>query len=222
MNRRKGHTLAELSVVMTLTVAVTATGVALYAFAADRTARSFARLSSITSSTKCLDEIAATVEEAVSCTAVTQMGQVALKCDVPAAKTDLNGDGRAEGYRPSAIAENGYERFQASRLVWFFVSDSSGTFGKSGTILWRAESGMALVPTAGDLDAAWSRSAGTTVARVGNVSQWTVSVNAASRSVTVAIKLDDGLDADAATVAKDLRSGLAVTLSRTATWRRWR
>src|SRR3954470_5716121 len=75
---------------------------------------------------------------------------------MPATGTDQDYDGVLDHFSPDGSV-GGKEVFNTGFYVWFYMSDSSGIWGHTGTKMWRSIVATNSAPGAGNVDANWSQ-----------------------------------------------------------------
>ncbi|GEM_PF-1554268 len=153
---RRGFTLVELLIVIGVGSIVLGALGALYTYAMAQTGDGLAELLATDQATTAARDMEWNVRNAVLCEVVTKNGIKALRCKMPSLGVDLNGDGQPDSYRPATLNKQGLERFALGTRVWYYLSNATGTFGTTGTILWRAQTAGDAAPTTAELDKAWT------------------------------------------------------------------
>jgi hypothetical protein len=149
---RRGTTIIEMLLVVGLTAMVIGTLTLLYGFTFSRIAHSTAGFAATDQARKALDEIAGTAAEAIECTVEVSGTNKALKCTMPTSGTDVDGDGYLDVYIPSTVSRRGLGKYTPGKRIWYYLSNSTGAFTTSGTILWRAQRTDDGTPTGSDAD----------------------------------------------------------------------
>ena len=124
----------------------------LYGYAMERLAHATADFFATDDAFLASNAISGTVKEAYSCSAVTVNSVTALKCIMPTAGTDKDGDGWLDSFSLSTVSRRGLEQVVPGKRRWFYLANSTGTLGNAGTILWRAERSDDANPTGTDTD----------------------------------------------------------------------
>jgi hypothetical protein len=75
---------------------------------------------------------------------------------MPRTGTDEDQDGVLDHFTPDGSV-GGKEIYNTGKYVWFYMSDSSGTWGVPGTKVWRAVVSSNSSPAPGDRDVNWTR-----------------------------------------------------------------
>lgn len=95
-----------------------------------------------------IERMRPTIEQAVSCGAVSiANGTTALQCTMPL-------DTKGGEYVPYRVDAAGMARYRSGASYLFYLSDSTGSQSKSGTVLWRASQAKGSVVWIAD--SAWS------------------------------------------------------------------
>lgn len=198
MCRRRGLSLAELMISAVMVVVLTAASASLYLYATKRVAAQGAESAVQMQANMLATEIMKMVGQAKSCKIVTSGPNTALVCQMPATGTDEDFDGVLDHFVPDG-SSGGKEIFNTGVHVWFYMSDNTGTWGVSGTRIWRAVVNGSGSPGPGDKDVNWTRYYGGdlkwklidsvtfTVDPVAQVTSFTIeasSLNRADRSAT--------------------------------------
>ena len=219
-----GFTLVELLIVIGVSAIVLGALGTLYAYTASQLGDATAELAATDQATSAFGDVEASIRNAVLCETKTLNGITALRCKMPAVEVDLNGDGIADSYAPNSLDKNGLEKYGLGKRVWYYPSDSTGTFGAVGTTLWRAVVADDKNPVAANLDLAWTFLYGRVASpRFPLVSAFSVTVDAANRLVTVNLTAESADYAErrpAATDSVARRRDLRI-LSQVC-WRNWR
>lgn len=221
---KKGFTLVELLVVIGVASIVLGALGTLYCYVMAQIGDATAEMTATDQATTAFRDMEATVRDAVLCEARTLNGVVALRCKMPNEEVDLNGDGIAESYAPSSIDKLGLEKYALGKRVWYYLSNSTGTFGSPGSILWRAVVAGDANPGAADRDLAWTFRYGQTNApRFPLVTTFSVAVNATNRVVTLDLAAESADYADRKASTNDaLSRRRGIRLTSGVFWRNWR
>lgn len=159
---RRGTTLVEMLVTMSLMVIAIGTTVTLYAFVVIRTGDSITQYNSYQQSHDLMTAIGDVASNAISCTNVTIGSVNALKCTMPNSGIDRDLDGIFEQYNPSGVYKTLKESYTPGKRIWFLPSPSPYNHGRVGKFWYRAIRSDDVNIVAGDLDTKWSYINGTT------------------------------------------------------------
>jgi type II secretory pathway pseudopilin PulG len=220
--RNRGSSLIEMLLVVMLTSVLLATLATLYGFSMGRAARSAARYAALDQANTLADKIEATVQQAVSCSIVTSGGFSGLKCTMPATGQDRDGDGYVDRYSPTGVSRRGSEKYGTGKRVWFYPSNSTGSFTALGTIIWRAERADDSLPTSSDGDKTFAYYFDGTTARYNLVSSATFSVDSTNSTATCVITASSQLRSERVGSAADGAGAETVVVTKTMSWRNWR
>ncbi len=197
----------------------------LYTFTAGQMGDATAELLATDQATTAFADIEATVRNAALCEAKTVGGVAALRCKMPSVPLDLNGDGIPESYAPASLDKKGLEKYGLGKRVWYYLSDSTGTLGTNGKILWRAVLNGDGNPTSADRDLAWTYLYGRTGGspRFPLVTSFVTTVDAANRLVTLDLSAESADYADRQAASSDSSARRrGIRLLAKAFWRNWR
>ena len=221
---KRGFTLVELLVVIGVSSIVLGGLGTLYCYTMGQLGDSLAEMTSTDQATTAFRDMKASVGNAVLCETKVVNGIVALRCKMPSVEIDLNGDGVADSYAPASLDKKGLERYAVGKRVWYYMADSTGLFGTTGTILWRAVVATDSNPAAADRDLAWTYLySRTTSPRFPLVTGFAPTVDATNRLVTLDLSAESADYADRKAVTSDgaaRRRGIRL-LSKVF-WRHWR
>jgi hypothetical protein len=221
MDRKRGATLVEMIFTMSLAAMVVATTTTLYAFVAIRAGDSVTKYNSYQQSKDLMTAMSDVTSNAISCTNVTIGSVTALKCTMPNAGIDRDGNGIFDQYNPSGVYKTLKESYTAGKRIWFVQSTSPVAIGTTGKFWYRACRSDDTTIVAADVDAKWSYVTGTTP-RIYIPGTVTFTQTPAMYSTTVAIALDTSINPNAA--VKGFSGNLgnkipAVSFSRRFFWR---
>lgn len=222
MRKNRGTTLVEMSLALSLTALVLGVLAVLYGFSMERLAHATASFGASNDAFLAADSIGTTVRNAYSCTTVTLNGKTGLKCTMPANGTDRDNDGRLDTYTIASVSRRGLEKVTLGNRVWYYLSDSTGAFGNSGSILWRAERSDDLNPTASNVDSKFTYSSSTKL-KYPLITGLTFAVDSTAQTVTFTITSGALTRAERTPGASDANNEkYTYTETRTAYWRNWR
>ena len=196
----------------------------LYCYTVGQIGDSLAEMTATDQATTAYRDMEWSVRNAVLCEARSLNGVVGLRCKMPSLEIDLNGDGVADSYAPASLDKKGLEKYALGKRVWYYMADSTGTFGTTGTILWRAVVVGDGNPATADRDMAWTYLYGRSASpRFPLVTGFAVTVDAAARLVTLDLAAESADYADRKAATGDAaarRRGIRL-VSQTF-WRNWR
>ncbi len=223
---KRAFSIVELLVVVSLTAMTIGITVALYGYSVNRLAQATSRFAAVDQVRKLHDEIDAVVRDSVAASTVATGSGTALKCLLAyeskrASNVTTGSESKTSlSAKPVSVTKRGYEKHGAGKRVWFFLADSSGAFGSTGTTLWRAERNDDSTPTVLDVVSSWRFYPGTTNPRFNLVTSLGFVVNTSTRTVTTTV--------GARSLWRDERTGTAAekdsqsfTEARTTGWRHW-
>lgn len=153
---QRGSTLIELLLVAALQVIVIGAVATLYLFMVQQCGQATAAVGPTMQANAAMDAIEKTIRESMVCAVKTQSGVSGLQCTLPANSVDTDGDGTDDQWLPDKFGGNGKPTYSKGTRVWFYRGDSTGAFGTTGTILWRATRTDDGNPTASDADKSWA------------------------------------------------------------------
>lgn len=221
--RRRGTTLVEMSLALSLTALVVGVLAALYGFTMVRLAHATASFGATDDAFLIGNDISLVVRDAYSCTTVTANGKTGLKCTMPSNGTDRDNDGSLDTYSFSSMSRRGQEKVALGKRVWFYLSDSTGAFGNTGTILWRAERSDDLNPTASNVLSRYTYVNGTSRLRYPFISTLSFTVDATNYTVLISLTTGELIQAERVPGATDSANmKYTHSESRTVFWRNWR
>ncbi len=221
MFRIRGATLIEMIFTMSLMVAVIGSTITLYAFVAIRAGDSVTKYNTYQQTKDLMLAISDVTSNAITCTNVTIGTATALKCTMPNAGTDRDGDGIFEEYKPSGVSKLLKEEYTAGKRIWFIPSTRPFSLGTTGKYWYRAIRTDDLDIVLGAIDTNWSYLTGTTP-RIYIPGTVTFTHNTANLSTNVQIAIDTSTNPNSA--VKGFSGNLgnkipAITLSRRFFWR---
>lgn len=156
MNRKRGFTIAELLIVSSLTAVVVGTLGAVVSAVMTRTSYSITNTGNVLEQHLLFEEIGKTIEQACQVELVTQSGHTALVCTMPKTGVDTTGDKIPDKFEPDAVSRRQIGKYERGIRIWYYRSDATGEFGKSGTVLWRAIMSNSNKPGPSDGDRSWA------------------------------------------------------------------
>lgn len=220
----RGFTLIELLVVIGIGSIVLGGLAFIYSYTAAQTGDSLAELISTDQATTAARDVEATVRNAFLCEAKVKNGVTGLRCQMPSVEVDLNGDGTPESYAPASLDKFGREQYVAGKRVWYYMSDSTGTWGNTGTVLWRATRSDDSDPSSSDRDLNWTYRYGQTSApRFPLITNFGISVSSSTCLVTLDISGESADYAERQAVASDASNRRrGVRLIAQMYWGNWR
>jgi type II secretory pathway pseudopilin PulG len=156
MNRKRGFTLVELLIVSSLTTMVVGTLGAVVTTVLTRSSYSITNTSNVLEQHLLFEEIGQTIEQACEVELVTQGGMTALVCTMPKTGVDTTGDNVPDKFEPDTVSRRQIGKYERGLRIWYYRSDATGEFGKSGSVLWRAIMSNSNKPGASDADRSWA------------------------------------------------------------------
>ncbi len=212
---QNGVTLLELLVAMTIASVLTAAIVTIFTTINGRWGYQAARATAVQQAQLAMDRMAREIHSAISYTpGPDTFGRTDI-FTLPA-DTDANGN-----YVPSW--NNGVNAYQPGTTFHYYLSDATGTFGNSGTALWReyntpplvsplgaSQVGTATQPLTGGLwmaDSSWSLLPGSSAPLFGSVSSLsfsTANVPANAVRITMTVSVRQGSATSAYTLQRDV------------------
>lgn len=221
--KQRGFTLVEVTLAMTLSALVIGVTTMAYAHTVVKTSRAMAQTNVLLQVQTFLDEVDRTVANAISCQLVSSGGKTGLKCIMPAAGSDKDGDGVLDTYKPASVNRRQLAKYSPGKRVWFYQSDATGAFAASGAITWKAVRSDDVLPTAGDALSKWAYYSGTSRAKFNLVDQVGFALGADSQSIVTTVRASSQVRSERImTTAMASASDYAISLSRTVSWRNWR
>ena len=221
MRKRSGFTLVEMALVLTLTSLIIGVLTVLYGYTMERLAHATADYAASDDAFLSANDIGTVVRNAYTCTTVSSGGVTGLKCTMPSAGTDKDGDGHLDSWTLSSVSRRGYEKVTLGKRVWFYLGDSTGAFGTSGTILWKAERSDDLNPTSTDAITKYAYLTNTRL-RYPLISSLSVTVNSATQTVNFTVVAGSLIRAERTPGSEASNLSYTHTETRTAYWRYWR
>lgn len=162
MRVKRGSTMIEMIMTMSLMVVVIGTTVTLYAFVAARAGDSVTKYNTYQQTKDLMTAFSDVASNAISCTNVTIGSVTAIKCTMPNAGIDRDGDGIYESYSPAGVYKTLKEYYTPGKRIWFIRSTSPFSLGTAGNFWYRAYRSDDSNIVAGNVDAKWSYLTGTT------------------------------------------------------------
>jgi hypothetical protein len=221
MLKRRGMTLVEMSLALTLTALVIGVLTALYGFTMVRLEHATADFAASDDAFLSANDISTVVGNAYSCTAVTSNGITGLKCTMPANGSDKDNDGHLDTWAVSSVSRRGLERVTLGKRVWFYLGNSTGAFGTTGTILWKAERSDDLNPTSSDAITKYAYVTSTRL-RYPLISSLTFTVTASAQTVALTVVAGSLIRAERLPASESTNQAYTHTENRTVYWRNWR
>ncbi len=149
-------TIVELLVVLAIQMAILGAVATLYVFTLAQSGQAMSVVGPLQQIDDVLDAMTETTRQSMTCTVVTKNGMEGIRCTRPANGIDTVGDGTPDEMVPDKFDAQGKATYTKGKRVWYYLADSTGTFGNVGTILWRATRNDDSNPTAADADKAWA------------------------------------------------------------------
>lgn len=157
MSARRGASLIEVMLGIVMVTVLTLATTTLYGFCVQRVMAETTKSSVVTQVSQLADEISSVISNSKACTTVTVGSVTGLRCTIPDSGLDKNGDGVLDRIDPTSVDTSGNETFNTGEYVWFYMSDATGAFGTTGTLVWRAQCPTSANPGAGTYDTAWAK-----------------------------------------------------------------
>ena len=215
--------MVEMMLAVSLTALIVGTVTAVYAYSIQRLGYGLADASTQQQAEYGLDVIDKTVNLAQTCVAVSVSSTQCLKCTMPSNCTDTNGDGILDSCSPSAINRRSLERWGNGYRVWFYLSDSSGTPGHSGSILWMARRTDDSTPTSSNVVTSYTYFPGNSVLRQSLAPSVTASPSVTSNSYYESVGATaNGNNTNGAIITFPAVSNYQFILTRMTYMRGWR
>ena len=221
MGKRSGFTLVELSLVLSLTALIIGVLTVVYGYTMERLAHATADFAATDDAYLAANDIGTVIRSAYSCSTVTSNGVTGLKCIMPANGSDKDGDGHLDSWTIASVSRRGLEKWAQGKRVWFYLGDSTGAFGTSGTILWKAERSDDLNPTTSDAITKYAYVTSTRL-RFPLISSLSFTVNSAAQTVTFTVVAGSLTRAERTPGSEAANQSYTHTETRTAFWRDWR
>jgi len=221
MHKRRGMTLVEMALALTLTSLIIGVLAVLYGFTMVRLEHATANFAASDDAFLAANDISDVVSNSYSCTTVTSGSVTGLKCTMPSTGADKDNDGHYDSWTLSSVSRRGYEKVSAGKRVWFYLGDSTGAFGTSGTILWKAERSDDLNPTASDAITRFAYVT-TTRKRYPLISSLSFTVNSSAQTVAYTIAAGSLIRAERTPGTEATNQAYTHTENRTVYWRYWR
>ena len=223
MTRRRGFTLLEMMLAVSIMAILIGGVTAVYAYTMVRLGYSLASYTTQREGEYGLDVIDHIIGESQTCSQISVGGNPCLKCILPASCVDPIGDGTSYVCSPDTINRRSLERWGNGKRIWFYLANSGGVPTTPGSILWMACRTDDSTPTATDIVNAYTYYPGNTKLRVDLIQALTTmaGANANLDQVTVTVGSYTGQDA-AAPSSASLTNTYQPALSRTPYERGWR
>lgn len=154
MRLRRGATIVEMAIAMVMIVVLMTATTTLYAYSTKKVGAQAAESALQMQVALLASEINKFVSQAKNCQVVMNGDMPALVCEMPALGTDEDFDGVNEHFTPNS-SDGGKEVYNTGFYVWFYMSDSSGTWGNAGNEIWRAVVTNPGPPSPADVDDKW-------------------------------------------------------------------
>lgn len=219
MRTRSGTTIFEALVAIAIAAVLMIAAATLYGFVSGRLMQDGTQAAVLSQANRLADEMTTVISQSRLCDTVTTGSITALRCRLPGSGTDFNGDGVLDQFYPAYSDPNGTETFKTGAYIWFYQSDSVGTWGNTGTFVWRAKPTTSANPASGDLDAPWSL-------YYGGASRWNYIDSISFTNDPAAQTTTFTINASSLNRAERSAAGLSpsalssqVTITRTVRWR---
>jgi type II secretory pathway pseudopilin PulG len=222
MSTRRGATIIEILVGLIMVVVLTFAATSLYGFSVNRVMADTSQTAVYAQASSLADELTDVISLSTNCVTVTSGTVTGLKCSYPDTGTDKDGDGVFDTVQPSSVSALGTETFNVGKYIWFYMSDSTGTWGTVGTYMWRAKPTTSANPIAGDLDANWAKYYGG-AGRWNLIDSVSFSVDATNHCTTFTINASSLNRAERSASAETSTSNNSkLSITRTVFWRSYR
>jgi hypothetical protein len=221
MRKRSAFTLVEMALVLTLTTLIIGVLTVLYGYTIERLAHATANFIATDDAFLASNDITDVVRNANTCSTVTLSGVTGLKCTMPSSGSDKDGDGHLDRWTLTAVSRRGLEKVTTGKRVWFYLGNSTGAFGTTGTILWKAERSDDLNPTTTDAITKYAYVTSTRL-RYPVISSLTLSVNGSAQTVTTTLVAGSLIRAERTPGSESTSQSYSHTETRTTYWRNWR
>ena len=225
MRRARGITLVEVLLATLLTAIIVGTLTSLYVFVVNRAAHAAADVSTTHQVQALSGILKRNISSAVSCEVVTAGGNTGLKCIMPVDGVDKDTDGYFDSYSPNGVSRRGIAKFGSGKRIWFYFADTTGNFAVPGKLLWKAVRTDDALPTAADVDNAFTYYYGSGK-ETWNLIESVTFVTDSSRGITSysinssSLTRTDMRKSDAVSITD--ADSYTADLSRTIYWRHWR
>jgi hypothetical protein len=167
------------------------------------------------------NDIGTVVRNAYTCTTVTSGGVTGLKCTMPSGGSDKDNDGHLDSWTLTSVSRRGYEKSTLGKRVWFYLGGSTGAFGTSGSILWKAERSDDLNPTSSDAITKYAYLTSTRL-RYPLISSLSFTVNSSAQTVAFTVVAGSLIRAERTPGSEASNMSYSHTEARTVYWRNWR
>ena len=221
MRKRAAFTLVEMSLVLTLTALIIGVLTVLYGYTLERLAHATANFAATDDAYLSSNDINDVVRNAYSCTTVTLNGVTGLKCTLPANGSDKDGDGKLDSWMLTSVSRRGLEKVATGKRVWFYLGNTTGAFGTTGTILWKAERSDDVNPTASDANSRYAYVTSTRL-RYPLISSLSFTVNSSAQTVVTTVVAGSLTRAERTPGSESTSMSYSHTETRTSFWRNWR
>lgn len=216
---KRGVALTEALIASVLTASLVGACAALYGYTMTSAASETAKSAVILQASQAIDDISATISQAKSCVIKMSGSASALVCTLPNTGEDRNIDGVIDIAHPTLVDGGGNAIYTAGSDVWYYFSNSSGTWGTLGTTLWRAVTPVNASPTGATVDLKWSRYYGGGI-RWNLIDTGAVSINAVAKTATITVGTSSLFRAERSATGQPASQGATISVTRTVYWRR--
>src|SRR2546423_251599 len=121
MHKRRGMTLIEMALALSLTALIIGVLTVLYGFTMERLAHATADFAASDDAFLASNDIGTVIRNANTCTTVTSGSVTGLKCTMPSTGTDKDGDGHLDSWTLTAVSRRGYEKVTLGKRIWFYL-----------------------------------------------------------------------------------------------------
>lgn len=212
---KRGFTMIEMMIVVTLTAMIVGVVASLFAFTSYRLSDSFTQSLVIDQATTVANDIEKTVRNATNCT-VRDAGAT-LVCTMPKTGIDSDGDGYDDTFYPDKTNNKGIEVYSNGDQCWYFNSDANGLYGTGAGMVWKADSTGPGSPAQADNNHAFMRHRGGAL-RNPLVRSVTFDVNVPSKTVTFTVLSAARMGSTSADTS-DTKNSRTISITRSVVWR---
>lgn len=223
MLHKRGTTIIEVLIGTVMVVALVLGTASLFGFVAQRVSADTAQSAVCTQANALADELTKFISQAKTCDLPVSGSITALRCQMPANGVDTDQDGLADSFSPTSYDyTTDTETFATGKYVWFYMSDTTGTWGSTGTTFWRASPPTSANPTSSDFNTNWAKYYGGN-ARWNFIDSVSFSIDVPNEKVTFTISASSLNRAERSASAEAGTSNNAkVSITRTVFWRSYR
>ena len=222
---KRGFSLVELLIVVTLSALVLGVTVSLYGFSMTRLAQNGSRYATEDQARKLLDEMESVVRDSTNVSIVTSGTNTGLKCTLAqqsfrSATSTSTGSKVTASADPIGVTKRGFDKHGTGKRIWFYMAASPGAFGTSGTNYYRAERNDDSNPTATDVVTNFTTYSGSTSQRFPLVTSMAYTLDSTNKTVSLTVTARS-LWRDERTGSTGDKQSQTFTETRTIGWRHW-